>query len=113
MDAIHPAMRLRALLIAALVPLLLLPGCAATATHESTGEYIDDAAITAKVKAALVKDSRVSAAQVQVETFRGNVQLSGFVDSEAERTHAGTVASTVAGVREVSNRLEVKRTTGS
>ncbi len=85
-----------------------LSGCAGTSTKESTGEYIDNAALTAKVKKALVSDEIVKARDVQVETFRGVVQLSGFVDSEMQKTRAGEVARSVAGVRDVKNNLIVK-----
>ena len=84
-------------------------GCAATATRESTGEYIDNTAITAKVKAALASDEVVKAREVSVETFRGTVQLSGFVNTETERERAAQIASSVVGVREVKNNLIVKQ----
>src|SRR4051812_4285281 len=80
-------------------------GCASTPTRESTGEYVDDSTITAKVKAALVKDPVVKALDVKVETFKGSVQLSGFVNSEAEKTQAGSVAAAVSGVTGVRNDL--------
>ena len=83
-------------------------GCASTPTRESTGEYVDDSTITAKVKAALVKDPIVKARDVKVETFKGVVQLSGFVNSEAERTQAGAVAASVNGVVSVKNDVAVK-----
>ena len=83
-------------------------GCAATSTKESTGEYIDNAALTAKVKKALVSDEIVKARDVQVETFRGVVQLSGFVDSEVQKTRAGEVTRSIPGVTEVKNNLIVK-----
>lgn len=83
-------------------------GCASTPTRESTGEYVDDSTITAKVKAALVKDPIVKALDVKVETFKGAVQLSGFVNSEAEKTQAGNVAASVSGVTSVKNDVVVK-----
>ena len=83
-------------------------GCAATPTKESTGEYVDDSTITTKVKAALIKDKTVSAADVKVETFKGVVQLSGFVNTAAEKTQAETVASSVTGVKSVDNKITVK-----
>jgi osmotically-inducible protein OsmY len=83
-------------------------GCAGTATRQSTGEYVDDAAITAKVKAALVQDELVKAMQVDVTTFKGNVQLSGFVDTAEQKARAAQVASTVEGVSEVTNNITVK-----
>ena len=83
-------------------------GCASTPTRESTGEYVDDSTITAKVKAALVHDPVVKAFDVKVETFKGLVQLSGFVNSEAEKTQAGSVTAGVAGVTGVTNNIVVK-----
>src|SRR5215467_10404681 len=83
-------------------------GCASTPTRESTGEYVDDSTITAKVKAALVKDPVVKARDVKVETFKGVVQLSGFVNSETEKTQAGAVAASVNGVINVKNDIVVK-----
>ena len=88
--------------------LTLTGGCAGTATRESTGEYIDDSSITTKVKAELVRDPVVKADQVKVETFKGSVQLSGFVDTPDQKARAGQIAASVAGVREVRNNIEVK-----
>jgi len=83
-------------------------GCASTPTRESTGEYVDDSTITAKVKAALVRDPIVKALDVKVETFKGAVQLSGFVNSEAEKTQAVNLAAAVSGVTSVKNDIVVK-----
>ena len=83
-------------------------GCAATPTRESTGEYVDDSTITAKVKAALIHDPVVKALDVKVETFKGAVQLSGFVNTEVEKTQAGNVAAGVSGVSSVKNSIVVK-----
>jgi len=98
-----------------LLPLLLLAGtaasftaCSSTATHQSTGEYIDDTAITAKVKSAFVSDDTVKALDVQVETFRGVVQLSGFVDSAVQKTRAEEIARSTNGVRDVTNNIQLK-----
>ncbi len=87
---------------------LAFSGCAGTSTRESTGEYIDNAAVTARVKSALASDDFVRARDVQVETFRGIVQLSGFVDSEAQKNRATEVARSVQGVEQVKNNLIVK-----
>lgn len=88
---------------------LLLPtGCAGTATDQSTGEYIDDKAITAKVKTELVRDEVVKAMQVDVDTFKGAVQLSGFVDNEAQKMRAEQIAAGISGVASVTNNLIVK-----
>jgi len=83
-------------------------GCASTAKKESTGEYIDDSVITTKVKAALVEDPVTKAYQINVETFKGEVQLSGFVDSAQAKAKAGEVARGVKGVKSVKNNLNVK-----
>jgi osmotically-inducible protein OsmY len=83
-------------------------GCAGTSTRESTGEYIDSAALTARVKAALAEDEFVRARDVNVETFRDTVQLSGFVDSEAQKDRAAEIARSVQGVQAVKNNITVK-----
>ncbi|HEX7028511.1 MAG TPA: BON domain-containing protein [Gammaproteobacteria bacterium] len=83
-------------------------GCAGTDTRQSTGEYIDDAAITSKVKSELLRDDRVSGLAVEVETYKGVVQLSGFVDSADERRRAEELAEEVNGVRNVRNDIQVK-----
>lgn len=88
--------------------ILLASGCSATATRKSTGEFIDDAAITARVKAALVADKEVSALDVNVETSRGVVQLAGFAKSQREIDRAGQVARDVNGVKSVKNDLRLK-----
>jgi len=83
-------------------------GCASTPTREGTGEYVDDSAITAKVKAAIVNEPSLKVFQINVETFKGEVQLSGFVDSSRSASKAGEVARGVKGVRAVKNSLIVK-----
>jgi osmotically-inducible protein OsmY len=83
-------------------------GCAATPTHDSTGQYIDDATITTKVKAALLKDDAVKSFEIKVETMKGVVQLSGFVDTSDQKFAAGKDAGSVQGVTDVSNNLIVK-----
>ncbi len=82
--------------------------CAGTATRESTGEYIDDSALTAKVKTAFIRDSTVRARDVSVTSFRGVVQLGGFVDTADQKARAEQIAASVAGVREVKNEIMVK-----
>ena len=86
----------------------LAGGCAATPKHDSTGEYIDDTGITTKVKAALLKDDAVKSFEIKVETMKGVVQLSGFVDTADQKFAAGKDAGGVPGVTEVSNNLIVK-----
>jgi len=83
--------------------------CAATPNAESTGGYVDDATITAKVKADLAQDPKVSATQVHVQTYKGVVDLSGFVNSQEELAEARRVASQVAGVQSVHDNLIVKQ----
>lgn len=83
-------------------------GCASTETQKSTGEYIDDAAITAKVETALIRDDSLDAIDINIETYKGVVQLSGFVDSEEDVDEAEEVARNVNGVVDVENDLRVK-----
>jgi osmotically-inducible protein OsmY len=83
-------------------------GCASTPTREGTGEYVDDSAITTKVKAAILNEPSLKVFQISVETFKGKVQLSGFVDSSRSVNKAGEVARNVTGVRSVKNNLIVK-----
>lgn len=99
---------LAALFTATLGLLTFAGGCAATATQASTGEYIDDSSITVKVKAAFVKDPIVKALDVKVETFKGAVQLSGFVNTTEEMAQAGLVAGRIDGVTNVKNDIVVK-----
>lgn len=89
--------------------LLALAGCASTAQKEGTGEYIDDSVITAKVKAAIIEDSTLKATEINVETFKGVVQLSGFVSSQADINKAIQVARGVKGVKSVKNAMTVKQ----
>ena len=83
-------------------------GCASTPTKEGTGEYVDDSAITTKVKAAIVNEPTLKVFQINVETFKGEVQLSGFVDTAQSVRKAGEVARGVKGVKSVKNSLIVK-----
>ena len=83
-------------------------GCAGSATQESTGEYVSDTWITTKVKAALVDDPVVKATEVNVETFKGVVQLSGFVSSTAAMNQAVRVARGIKGVTSVRNDMRLK-----
>lgn len=87
---------------------LSLVSCGATSTRESTGEYIDDTVITAKVKTAILNTSSLSASEINVETFKGVVQLSGFVSTRADIAKAGEVAAAVKGVSDVKNDIRVK-----
>jgi len=91
-----------------LLVLAVIAGCASTRTQESTGQYVDDSTITAKVKADILGDSALKVFDIGVETFKGVVQLSGFVNSAEIRSRAGVVASRVNGVKSVKNSLIVK-----
>ena len=86
----------------------LTGGCASTSTSDSTGQYVDDSVITTKVKSALLKDDAVKSFAVSVETVKGVVQLSGFVNTAVQKTDAGEDATAVKGVVSVSNNLIVK-----
>ncbi|HEU4852835.1 MAG TPA: BON domain-containing protein [Telluria sp.] len=97
--------RLSALLV---VASLALAGCASTSTEKGTGEYIDDAVITAKVKASLYNDPNVKGSEVQVETYKGEVQLSGFVADPGDAQKAVAIARGVKGVTSVKNDIRVK-----
>jgi osmotically-inducible protein OsmY len=83
-------------------------GCAPTPTRQSTGEMVDDAALTARVKSALINEPGVKSTAINVETFRGTVSLSGFVDSTEMAQKAVTAAENVRGVRSVKNDMRVK-----
>jgi osmotically-inducible protein OsmY len=83
-------------------------GCASTAKHEGTGEYIDDTVITSKVKAAIFADESLKSSEINVETFKGVVQLSGFVNSQADIKRAVEVAHSVKGVTSVKNDMHAK-----
>jgi osmotically-inducible protein OsmY len=93
---------------AAIVATAGLLGCAATSTSESTGQYLDDTAITAKVKTAIFEQPTLKSAEINVETFKGVVQLSGFVSSQANANTAVDTARHVAGVTSVKNDMRVK-----
>ena len=96
------------ILLLAAAALTSVMGCASTATQESTGQYMDDTAITAKVKSAIFNDASLKSAEINVETFKGVVQLSGFVSSQADIATAVRVAQDVAGVRSVRNDMRLK-----
>ena len=83
-------------------------GCAATQKQESTGQYLDDSVITTKVKAAILSEPSLKVLQINVETFKGETQLSGFVDSAESARKAAEVAGSVAGVKSVKNNLIVR-----
>ena len=83
-------------------------GCASTTKSEGTGEYIDDSVITTKVKAAVINEPTLKATEINVETYKGVVQLSGFVSSQSDINRAEEVARSVKGVKSVKNDMRVK-----
>ena len=95
-------------LLISLVLVVSVAGCAGSKTHESTGEYFDDSTITTKVKATMLGKAKLKSSNISVETFKGIVLLSGFVDSSDQSTLAAEVARTVKGVKMVNNGLVVK-----
>ena len=116
----------RALLVAAVLGPAAVAGCASTAGQQSpevdrqssaagqqtAGEAVDDSVVTAKVKAKLVDDPVTKAYEINVETFKGAVKLSGFVDSEEARSRATQLAKDVGGVKDVKNSLQVRKSDG-
>lgn len=88
--------------------LAFLVGCASTPKETGTGEYIDDTVLTTKVKAAVFNEPSLKSAEINVETFKGVVQLSGFVSSQADINRAAEVARDVKGVKSVKNDMRVK-----
>lgn len=97
---------LTALLLA--FPLVTVVGCASTQTQEGTGEYVDDSVITSKVKAAIFNEPNLKSAEINVETFKGTVQLSGFVSSQVAANRAVELARAVKGVKSVKNDMRIK-----
>ena len=91
-----------------IVLIAVLGACASTRTHESTGEYVDDSVITTKVKTLLAADDFLKSFEISVESFKGTVQLSGFVDSQKAIDKADEIARSVKGVTYVKNDLIVK-----
>lgn len=90
------------------ITLVSVVGCASTSRQEGTGEYVDDSVITTKVKAAIFNEPSLKVAEINVETFKGVVQLSGFVSSHAAANKAVELARSVKGVVSVKNDMRVK-----
>ena len=88
--------------------LLSASGCASTQKQEGTGEYVDDSVITTRVKTAILQEPTLSSAEINVETFKGVVQLSGFVTSRAAITKALEVVRSIPGVSSVKNDMRLK-----
>jgi osmotically-inducible protein OsmY len=104
-------MKKRNIVIQCLVLLMLIAtfaACAGTRTHESTGEFVDDSVITTKVKSLLADDDFLKSFAISVESFKGTVQLSGFVNSQKAVDKAGEIVRSVKGVRSIKNNLIVK-----
>jgi hyperosmotically inducible protein len=102
----HAGKLLSALFVA--VSLVSVVGCASGPQKEGTGEYIDDTAITTKVKSAVFNEPTLKSAEINVETFKGVVQLSGFVKTQAEIDKATAVTRGVSGVKSVKNDIRLK-----
>jgi len=83
--------------------------CDSASKQEGAGEFVDDSVITTKVKALLAEDDFLKSFQISVETYKGSVQLSGFVDSQNAVDKAGEIARSVKGVKSVKNNLNVKK----
>ena len=92
----------------AFVALTAMVGCASTSKQEGTGEYVDDTVITTKVKTAIFNEPTLKSAEINVETFKGVVQLSGFVSTQANIYKAAEVARGVGGVKNVKNDMRLK-----
>jgi len=92
----------------AVAALFTLPGCAVTRDQETVGAYVDDAGITTAVKAKFVADKTVDASAIKVETLNGEVMLSGFAKSDAEKTMAESITRDVKGVKRVKNSIAVR-----
>jgi len=91
-----------------MLALLFSMGCASTATREGTGEYVDDSVITTKVKAAIFNEATLKSAEINVETFKGVVQLSGFVSAQSNINKAVEIALGIKGVQSVKNDMQLK-----
>jgi osmotically-inducible protein OsmY len=85
-----------------------LTGCAGSSTQESTGEYIDDTVITARVQKVLIEDDTVKLRDLNIDTFKGTVQISGFVDNQEQLNRALELARSQKGVKAVVNKMQIK-----
>ena len=91
-----------------LMLLIFTVACSSTSKQESTGEYFDDTLITTKVKSAILDEKELKSSEVNVETFKGVVQLSGFVNSQSDINRAANVVRNIKGVKSVKNDMRVK-----
>ncbi|MDD5228424.1 MAG: BON domain-containing protein [Methylococcales bacterium] len=97
------------LFLLSVLSLTVIPACSTeNAKRESTGEYFDDTVLTTKIKSTFLGDSRLKMLDINVKTFKGTVQISGFVDTQKEADRAVQLARTIKGVKAVNNRLIVK-----
>ena len=87
---------------------VIMLGCASTAKHEGTGEYIDDSVITTKVKAAVLNEPTLKSSEINVETYKGVVQLSGFVSTQGDINKAVSLTRGIKGVTSVKNDMRLK-----
>ena len=112
MDGFKTGLISRRHMIARVLPVVLVAGavtaCAGSTTKESTGEYVDDSVITTKVKSKILQDDHLKVLQINVETFKGVVQLSGFVNSQADINKAVEITREVPGVKSVKNDMRTK-----
>ena len=101
---------MKSFVVAAMIAVMAVfsAGCAVTSGQSTTGEYVDDATITTRVKSRFAEDKTVAASRIQVETLKGVVQLSGFAVSEAEKQRAAQIAASVPGVKQVQNAVVVR-----
>lgn len=99
-------------IFASIMLIAVLSGCSATETRRSAGEAVDDSTLTTRVKAELIKDQSLKAFQIDVDTYRGVVQLNGFVDSPENAKRAVDIAEDVPGVVSIKNNLQVKPPAG-
>jgi osmotically-inducible protein OsmY len=95
-------------LLASVAVITMIAGCAATPAQESTGEYLDNSMITAKVKTALINTDNLRSGNISVASFKGNVQLSGYAMSETDKQRAEAIAKDIEGVKTVTNSIQVK-----
>jgi osmotically-inducible protein OsmY len=105
-------MKNRNMFIRCFVLIMLIAGfvaCAPTSKQSGTGEYVDDSVITTKLKSQLAADDFLKSFEISVETYKGVVQLSGFVDTQLAVNRAGEIARGVQGVKSVKNNLNVKK----
>ncbi|AJJ20539.1 MULTISPECIES: BON domain-containing protein [Yersinia] len=92
----------------AVIMAMAVAACAPTPKSEGTGGYLDDTVVTTKVKSALLAEKNLKSTEVSVETFKGRVQLSGFVSSRQDANRAVQITRTVPGVKSVSDKMQIK-----